>query len=373
MSISKVKTSRNLINSTLATKMSESNERIEIYNSDSQLISIDDIPSHAFRYSGVIPFIGNALSELCTKNPIDENGRFVIKNQDNEQSHYSAIIRWAELLKMATGNDPLSYETFLKEFLKVFRTPLTLYVSLGNGYSAVTHPIIIRNIVYADSSLMTRLEAERCARLGIQRKILYVDIEFLKPLFKACLEKTGHGGFIFLESAFYAKLRRTIYEITQDEKMREIFMRFYNPQTGDYIKKRPCTYYKYILYILSCLPSNKKVVTIDIDAVDMLRHVDPAQLYRVNGVTYIKNKYDTKLFMDKAGMLYNVMAKKGYCENLSGAISSCIYTKDKYTVGLRREGSKINIDSYTSNFMNEELGKNTPKTIDFDINKTFQI
>lgn len=375
--LSKIKQSKIAINTTLSTRKSESlRANLTVYDESLQEVNIDDLKKSNFTYGGAFPFLTNALSQLCTINPYitDFEGKQkpVIQEQDNPQAtHYSALLKWETLVQLATDNDPLSKDLFRHEVMKVFRTPPEVYVNLNNGYGVLTHPFIIRSIVYEDTSEMSKKDAEVCARLGITKKISHVDIEFLKPMFNACLEKNNHKGFIYLDPAFYAKEVRTIREIQTNPDLTKMFQRFYNPKTGEYVLKSAQTYYKYILYFLTHVSENSNADFTTINAIEMLRHVDPAQLYNRNGIDYIKNKYDTKLFIDKAGTLYNTMAQLGYCENTFGVIRYCTYDNtDDYRIYYQKAKPRTNIESYTSNFIESELANNDPIAIDY--NKTVE-
>lgn len=373
--LSKIKQSKVAINTTLSTRKSESqNSDLKIFTEDLQEISIEDLKKSNFTYGGAFPYLTNALSQLCTINPKYDDGEYVIKGQDdNESTHYSAILKWESLVELATDNDPLSKDMFRHEIMKIYKTPPNLYINLNNGYSILTHPFIIRSIVYEDRTQMSAKDAEICARLGITKKISHVDIEFIKPMFAACIEKNNHGGFIWLDPAFYAKEIRTIEDIRTRPELLNQFKKFYNPRTNQYILKAPQTYYKYILYFLTHISENDNADYTTINAIEMLRHVDPSQLQTQNGKDYIKNKYDTKLFMDKAGMLYNTMAQLGYCEYTVAVIKYCTYDNtDNYRVYYQKARPRTNIESYTSNFIESEVNNNEPMNIEKQFTKRIE-
>lgn len=367
--LSKIKQSKIAISTTLSTRKSESvRENLTVYDESLQVVNIAELKKSNFTYGGAFPYLTNALSQLCTINPRLPNGDYVIKGQnDRSLTHYSALLKWETLNELATDNEPTSKDSFRHEIMKVFRTPPELYVNLNNGYSLLTHPFIIRSIVYEDTSEMSKKDAEICARLGITKKISYVDIEFIKPMFAACIEKNNHAGFIYLDPAFYAKEVKTIKKIQTTPDLTKKFQKFYNPRTNEYVLKSAQTYYKYILYFLTHVSENDNADYTTIDAIEMLRHVDPSQLQKQNGKDYIKNKYDTKLFIDKAGTLYNTMAQLGYCENTFGVIKYCTYdiNTDYYRIFYQKERPRTNIDPYTSNFIESEVNNNKPIQIDY--------
>jgi hypothetical protein len=377
----KIKYTRTAINTELSTKKSESsNTNLTILDESLKEISIDDIPKAALTYKGAFPFLVDAISELCTINPKVVNTdtqteTYVIKNQfDNTTTHFAAALKWSTLVELATRNEPTSKDAFRKEIMKIYEAPPSLYINLGNGHSILTHPFIIRSIVFDDYTTMSKHDAEICARLGIQKKISYVDIEFFKPLFAACFN-SERGGFIYTDPAFYAMLLKTISTMRNDSTTLSILNRFYNPRTKQFVSKMATTYHKFILYLLSKIASNEKYTTItfdETDIVELLKHVDPSQLYERNGRIYIKNEYDTKLFIDKSCMIYNQMAQRGFCEHTIAVSEHTIYKhtngKLSFTLTYKRETPRTNIEKYTSNFLNE-VQKNTPINIEYKGNE----
>lgn len=361
-----IKQSRISINSILSTKKSEQehiNGIIDETNKECPTITINDMKIANFKYGGAFPFLTNALSELCTENPTFNNGEFVIQGQNDNTTHYHALLKWETLQFLATDNDPLSKDVFRKEILSLFKKSPSLYVKLNNGYSVLTHPFIIRSIIYDDKTTMKKKDLETCEKLGIQKKIAYIDIEFFKPMFADCLSKNpNNGGYFILEHAMFSKLRRTIHNIRNDNRLLQDFSQFYNSQTKENITHYPITYYKFILYFITHTSGNQNATSTTIDAIDMLKHVDPNQLYERNGKTYIKNKYNTKLFIDKASKLFNTMGQMGYCENIKAVIKSCYYgITDTYTINYEVEKPRINkLEPYTSNFFESEIKKNKP-------------
>lgn len=373
-----IKHTRTAINTELSTRKSETNNaELQILDESLREISLNEIPKAALTYKGAFPYLVDALSELCTINPKFESGNrkgeYVIKGQgDKETTHYSAMLKWETLTELATRNEPTSKDTFRHEIMKIYRKAPNLYINLGNGHSLLTHPFIIRNIVFDDLTIMSKKDAETCARLGITKKISYVDIEFFKPLFNACFPGNEKGGYIETDPAFFAMLNKTIDTMRNDKNTLKIMNRFYKPRTKQFVTKYASTYHKFILYLLAHISSNQKAnsLTLNEEAlIDLLAHVDPGQLYERNGKTYIKNEFDTKLFFDKSCMIYNQMAKYGYCEHTIAVSEHCIYSyenkKLKITITYKRETPRTNIDNYTSNFIENELKDNQPMQIEY--------
>ena len=373
-----VKHTRTAINTELSTRKSETNTKgLQIFDETLKEISLNEIPKAALTYKGAFPYLVDALSELCTINPIYEYGihagEHVIKGQnDRDLTHYSAALKWDTLTELATRNEPTSKDTFRREIMKIYRNAPNLYINLGNGHSLLTHPFIIRNIVFDDLTTMSKKDAEICARLGITKKISYVDIEFFKPLFNACFPGNEKGGNIETDPAFFAMLNKTINTMRNDNNTIKIMNRFYNPRTKQFVTKYASTYHKFILYLLAHISSNQNASSLTLqedEIIELLSHVDPGQLYERNGKTYIKNPFDTKLFFDKSCMIYNQMAKYGYCEHTIAVSDHCIYAyenkKLKITISYQRSKPRTNIENYTSNFMENELKNNQPIQIEY--------
>lgn len=373
---SKIKYSKIAINTELSTRKSESSKKsLQIFDESLKEIDIADIPKAALTYRGAFPYLMDALSELCTINPTvqtPEGEKKVIQGQnDRETTHYSAILKWKTLTELATRNEPTSKDRFRIEIMNLYKSAPNLYINLGNGRSVLTHPFIIRNIFFEDLSIMSKKDAENCKRLGITKKISHVDIEFFKPLFNACFTGKEKDGFIYTDPAFFAMLNKTISTMRNDKNCLNIMNRFYNPKTKQWITKYPTTYHKFILYLLTHISSNTNANTLTLyedDIIEMLTHVDPQQLCEKNSKTYLKNQFDTKLFFDKACMLYNQMAKYGYCEHTIAVSEHCIYSyvnkKLQIRISYKRETPRTNIKSYSSNFI-DELKKNEPLQIDY--------
>lgn len=368
----KIKYSKTAINTQLSTRKSEvRNTDLQIYDEQLNEISLSDIPKASLTYKGAFPYLVEALSELCTINP-KLNGEFVIKGQEDRNStHYSALIKWKTLVELATKNEPLVKDGFRKEIMNIYKKAPSLYLNLGNGHGLLTHPFIIRSIVFDDLSTMTKKEAEACIKLGITKTISYVDIEFFKPLFNACFPGKEKGGFIYTDPAFYTMLQKTIHTMKQNTDTSKRLSRFYNPRTKQFVTKYPSTYYKFVLWLLTHISSNEKANSLTLneeDLIDLLAHVDPGQLIEKNGKNYIKNPYDTKLFFDKACWIYNQMGKYGYSEKTIAVGEHSIYSringKLQIIINYVRENPRTNIDDYTSNFMNE-IEQNPPLEIEF--------
>jgi len=372
----KIKYTKTAINTELSTRKSESaNTSLQIFDESLKEISLDDIPKAALTYRGAFPYLMDALSELCTMNPtITLNGeeKKVIQGQDDrETTHYSAMLKWETLTELATRHEPTSKDRFRIEIMNLYKSAPNLYINLGNGRSVLTHPFIIRNIFFEDLSVMSKKDAEKCKRLGITKKISHIDIEFFKPLFNACFAGKENGGFIFTDPAFFAMLNKTINTMRNDRNCLNIMNRFYNPKTKQWVTNYPTTYHKFILYLLTHISSNANANTLTLyedDIIELLTHVDPQQLCVKNEKTYLKNQFDTKLFFDKACMLYNQMAKYGYCEHTIAVSEHCIYSyvngKLQITISYMRETPRTRIESYTSNFI-EELKQNEPLQIGY--------
>lgn len=368
-----VKQSKNLINTYNATRKSETNKNdLQVFEDIGQgqlkaVESLDELKKAVFECSGAMPFLFDGISQLCTINPALPNGEMVIKRQDDKnETHYFARLKWETLVDMCTDNNPTVKDMFRHEFLSMFIKPPTTYVSLGNGKSVLTHPFIIQNIYYIDHTEMDQKDAEVCKRLGITKKISYVDIEFFKPLFYASINPNGnHTGYITKDKAFYTKTIQTVYDIKADAELTKKFTRFYNPKTGEYVQKDLKIYYKFINYFLMHLSENEQTDHTTLDALEMLREVDPHQILLKDGKEYIRNKYDTKLFIDKACQLFNIMAEKGYCEYVQGVPTYCKYNQNdnKYIIYFQREKPRTNVKEYSSNFMEEEISNNTPLNI----------
>lgn len=373
----KIKFSKTAINTELSTRKSESqNENLKIFDESFNEINLSEIPQASLNYRGIYPYLMDALSELCTINPTIkmDNGEIVqvIRNQnDKEETHYSARLKWETLTRLATRNEETSKDRFRKEIMNLYKDSPSLYINLGNGYSVLTHPFIIKTIFFEDFTVMNKKEAEICARLGITKKISYVDIDFFKPLFNACFPGQEQGGFIYTDPAFFAMLNKTINTMRNDSNCLILLNRFYNPRTKQYITKYPTTYHKFILYLLTHISSNQNSNTLTLsenDLIELLTHVDPGQLCLKNGKNYIKNSFETKLFFDKACLIYNQMAKYGYCEHTIAVSEHCIYStvngKLQITITYMRETPRTNIENYTSNFINE-LKNNEPLQIEY--------
>lgn len=366
----KIKTSKTYIKTITSTRKSEKEIDKPIYRplEDKTLekVNISDLSKGSFSYGGAFPFIMEALNQLCTLNPETDTGRKIIQRQDDKtELYYKVFLKWETLLELATGKEKLVKDNFRHEVMSLFKAPPTLYINLENGYSMLTHPIIINNIVYEDKEKMTPKEAEICSRLGITKKISYLEIEFLKPLFSACLEKDTKKGYIYLDKAFYTKELLTINKIQNDPRLLVQFSKFYNPKTKQYVSKTSLVYYKFILYFLTHITSNENADFTNFDAVEMLKHVDPGQLDRFNN---IRNKYDTKLFIEKACTLYNIMAQQGYCESTAGVPTYCLYdTSNVYKLYFKRDKPRTNIQNFTSNF--EEIQQNEPLQLEFNKDK----
>lgn len=368
----KVKYSKTAINTQLSTRKSEGkNADLQVYDEQLNEISLSDIPKASLTYKGAFPYLVEALSELCTINP-QFKGQYVIKGQDDrESSHYSALLKWKTLIELATKNEPLVKDSFRREIMNIYKKAPSLYINLGNGHALLTHPFIIRSIIFDDLSTMTPKEAETCIKLGIKKTISYIDIEFFKPLFNACFPGKERGGYIYTDPAFYTMLQKTIHTMKKEPDITNKLRRFYNPRTRQFITKYPATYYKFILWLLTHISSNetaKSLTLYEKDLIELLSHVDPGQLIEKNGKAYIKNPFDTKLFFDKACMIYNQMGKYGYSEKTIAISEHCIYSQSygklQITITYKRENPRTNIDDYTSNFM-QEIQKNAPLEIDF--------
>lgn len=373
----KIKFSKTAINTELSTRKSELKKAgLQIFDESLKEIDLKEIPKAALTYRGAFPYLMDALSELCTINPtvmINGEQKQVIRNQnDPETSHFSAMLKWETLTELATRNESTSKDRFRIEIMNLYKNAPNLYINLGNGRSVLTHPFIIRNIYFEDLSVMSKKDAEICSRLGITKKIAMVDIEFFKPLFNACFTGNESGGFIYTDPAFFAMLNKTINTMRNDRNCLSVMSRFYNPRTKQFITKYPTTYHKFILYLLTHISSNANANTLTLyedEIIEMLAHVDPQQLSESNGKTYIRNQFDTKLFFDKACMLYNQMAKYGYCEHTVAVSEHCIYAFDenhklKITITYMRETPRTGIENYSSNFI-EELKNNKPLQIGY--------
>ena len=369
-----VKHSKIAINTELSTRKSEGNNaELKIIDETLKEITLDEIPKASLTYRGAFPYLIDALNELCTLNPTFDNGERVIKGQDDlKATHYSVLLKWETLTNLATRNEPTSKDSFRREIMKIYRAAPSLYINLGNGHSLLTHPFIVRNIVTTNATSLTKKEAELFARLGIEKKIAYVDIEFFKPLFNACFPGKEKGGYIETDPAFFAMLNKTIDTMRNDSNTIKIMNRFYNPRTKQFVTKYATTYHKFILYLLAHISSNEKANSLTLqeeEIIDLLSHVDPGQLYERNGKTYIKNQFDTKLFFDKSCMIYNQMAKYGYCEHTIAVSEHCTYSysngKLQMTISYQRSRPRTNIESYTSNFMEGELRQNQPLQVEY--------
>lgn len=369
---SKVKYSKTAISTQLSTRKSEGeNADLQVYDEQLNEISLSDIPKASLTYKGAFPYLVEALSELCTINP-QTNGHYVVKGQDDKFStHYSACLKWETLVHLATRGEPLVKDNFRREIMNIYKKAPSLYIKLGNGHSLLTHPFIIRSIYFNDLSTMTKKQAETCIKLGIHKTIAYIDIEFFKPLFNACFPGKEQGGYIYTDPAFFTMLQKTIHTMKNEPDNKKILSRFYNPRTRQFITKSPATYYKFILWFLTHVSSNEKATSLTLcekDLIELLSHVDPGQLIEKNGKAYIKNAFETKLFFDKAFMIYNQMGKRGYSEKTIAISEHCIYSKSngklQITITYKRENPRTSINDYTSNFM-QEIQKNAPLEIDF--------
>lgn len=372
----KIKYSKTAINTELSTRKSEAQKtNLQIFDESMNNLSLEDIPKAALTYKGAYPYLMDALSELCTMNPtVNINGEIkpVIQGQNNsETTHFSARLKWDSLTHLATRGEPTSKDRFRKEIMSLYKNPPSMYINLGGGLSVLTHPFIIRSIFYEDSSQMSKKDAEICARLGITKKISFVEIDFFKPLFNACFAGNESGGFIYTDPAFFAMLTKTMNAMRNDKNCIVLMSRFYNPNTKQFIVKYPTTYHKFILYLLSHISSNPRADTLTLyedEIIEMLSHVDPQQLTQSNGKIYIRNQFDTKLFFDKASFIYNQMAKYGYCEHTIAVSEHCIYSREngklKITLSYKRTKPRTNVETYSSNFMNE-LKQNAPLQITF--------
>lgn len=345
--VKKINMSNNLANTQLASKKSM-DEGTQVWDEKTHaILTMSELGKGFFQYSGDFPFITTALCGLCTMNPATPDGHLVIRGQDDPQAtHYSARLKWDTLVDLATDGMPDVKESFHREFFRAFNKNKTLFVHMPNGYSVLTRPVIIKNIVYHDLTQMTKAEAERCAKIGITRKIAFVDIDFFKPLFSGILGQSNEG-FISMDKAFYAKIRHTINYINDNPILKARFSRFRNPRTGEFIKEFPVVYYKYFLYLAMHIGGNCNGAT-TLQVQRMMEHVQAGQL---DTAGHVKNWYNTKLFCDKAGMLFNEMAKLGYCEHTKGAITGSYYdvAHNEVRITYQAEKPRAKVVDYTSN------------------------
>ena len=375
-----VKKSRHLLETELSTRMSLGlRDDLTYWEQDEygalKAIDIADITKAHLSYKGAFPYFTDALSELCSIDPTDETGWHYIRGREDPfETHFSVNMGFEELVTLATDNEPTSKEPFKRELRRVMKEPPRLLVRTrefveGRGWAnmaILTQPFNIPSVGagYENIDGTEDAAAARAYRIGVRRRVSNIQIDFYKALFNACLPGQGSdGGYVKTDRAFYAKYIRTLREIPQTAEGERKRLMFRNPRTGEIMERvDKGAYYKMILYLLFHLSSNKLVTQQTLspqDVINMLAHVDPGQLYTRNGKLYVKNAYDTKLFIDKASWIFNEMARRGFCEKTAAATEHCIYRNTsegiELTIYWKRNNPRYSIDAYSSNFIEENI------------------
>lgn len=320
----------------------QNNENRE--NSEMDIIKLEDIPKSAFSWRGALPYLTDAISALCTKDPKDENGEFVIKNRHDETTmFYSAKISRETLIKLATNNDYSQWDYLLRELKKGLKNPPTVFVRTPKGlyYAQAINPLGIK---YKEADDLTEQEKIMCEQIGGKIKIVdYVEFVFFKPLFADCFpkNKATYGGYIKVPIASYAKFHKIAEKLQIEDS---------------YIS----TYYSFALWFLTHISSNEKAQTLTLDEskiIELLQGIAPTQTRRKGNRYYLKDKNESVKFITNACKILNAMAKAGLGEDFKAIPECCnVSTVDglQIVIGYKTnkdEKTHANAKEFTSNVL----------------------
>ena len=373
---------KNLVSTELATQ--KSTQSMTVIDENRKLTT-DKLKSNAYQLAGAYPYLFDCITMLCNENPTINGEPIVQQVPDSFFLH--ATLTWEDFKHFALGSyRKETKNTLLKELLKLQDSKTVKAISIGNGIIVRTSPIQITLYQEAtdknDSRIKNLIERQRNLRnkkteeimnqmIEIKKtnadeamaeelmdklediiesgkddsekfgKIYGIEITFFGPLFEAALKEIG-GPFVQIGTNFQAKLETSIRQFKNSPK----FMKYRS------VRKYPPTYRKYALYLAERDNGNGDYITIK--AEDMLIHVDPQNL---NTHLKIRNTNEMRIFVDKANMLLNEMARNGLLKGFRYAPKKCTYnaSSKEFIIGVYRESDKTMIPEYEGNLTDEEL------------------
>lgn len=359
----KIRYSRKLANAELSN--TKTVDIAKIKNENNEFIT-ETLKKTAFQLAGVYPYLFDALNMLCTENPQRADGSYVI---NETETFYHARLSWNDLQYYALGDYKTdTYQNFVTELLQLYIKPESKCFPLGDGYNLTTKPLQIISILHKDRQ-MTKSEAQFRINFSKSKKdqienaegqieelnsdnqdyspIVGIEIMFYKPLFEASLlGKKSKQSFLQSEPHLQSKLVSFIATAKTKNEFYEIFKDYTQ------IQRYPVIYRRYALYLME--HDNKKSDFCFIDAKDMLLHVDPQQL---DSDKNIRNINTVRMFVDKANLILNTMAKNGYLKGFSEIPIKCIYNAElkNFQVFYHRGNKNLLEKKYEKNLSQSEI------------------
>lgn len=335
---------------------------------DSQAIYVNlhDINPSVFTTRCTFSHLSDFAAAICTLDPEDGFGEKVVRGRGESTLYYSATTSKERLSDLAIDNEPTSEDSLMHELMRQGKHNITAAVDFGDGVVMIMPLFRVAPIVIGIEFLHGRLRRD-CENMGLKAACVGFEIEFLKELFRACFPgATGHDGYIKLAKAFFAKFRRTIFELSSNpepEERREL-VRFYNPITKKpFVLEESKCYYKMILYLLTHVSSNPLAQSLTIAGgklTEMLAQVCPSLLKMEGGKPRIRNIYDAKLFIDKSAFILNAMGRRGFCESMLAVTERSIYFRLPeggfgVEIFYKKSGRRLDVPLYQSNFSDAEV------------------
>lgn len=392
-----IRYTKNLLTTELMT--AKSAENLPIYDENKTQIT-EKMKNDAFQLAGAFPYLFDGITMLCNENPM-RNGEPII-SLIKDSAFYHVTLRWEDFLYYTLGEyRKACKDTLMKEIRKIDNQPPKC-LALGTNFLIRARPITINICYYQDEAS----EVEKSRLTSLQKRwtnLLYekykldeehslindelnsnpteqnflkekensqayldamtdasemgkliagVEITFFGPLFEAALDKNS-GAFIKIGTNFQSKLETAIRKYKESD----IFFKYRS------VKKYPLTYRKYALYLTERNNGTSDYVTIK--AQDMLLHVDTQQL---KADKRIRNSTEMRIFVDKANLLLNQMAKDGLMKGFPMIPIKCTYNpiNKEFCVSVSRNKDENEIPNYEGNIGNDELD-NINKNISSEI------
>ena len=346
-------------------------------------ITLADLPKAMVSYKGAFPLLADGISELCTRNPTNEDGTPVIKFQDDDTPYLYAVLHRDDLIGLCTNWEEHVLPTFWREVTRLVKTPKLWYINFGNGRGMAGHVFII-NVYYEDLSQMSEADAARCRNLGIERRVTHFGIFFLRPLFESCLpgkSKGAGGGFLTSEHAFYTYYTKALLALeTEADAESLIFRRLCNPNEATFALTKEggeeldelIPYYRAALCFLAWAEGKAKFYEQDPwirksgeEVIELMKQVYPGLLAVSKGKVYLKDRLGAMCLIDRALWGLNKMARMGYADHLKAIPIRAIYKETGAGLEIELEfwargKRRANVDCpiYTSRNIEKLAGKN---------------
>jgi hypothetical protein len=291
-----------------------------------------DLKSAQFAFGSLSPYIFDGLANAATHCPK--------LFQETDENYYVIKLPIEDLYQLSLmGYERYNREYFMHELLRrgnitdINEVQHLRFIPIERGTYVSAQPLML---VFRQKNQeeIPRAELKRLMNLTtynehikiIKTVFIYALKALINPIFKGYA-----GGWFSCPNALQAKI---VHTLKTRPPIKEAIDKFGLNYFGDL---EPRFLRKYFLY-LNSLDGSQKTSHIDVNAIDLLEHVAPAEIKVDKGYTYIRDGLGVRCKLEKANRFFTIMETEGLMKGAK-AFPTGVYhymKEQKYRIYYKR-------------------------------------